>query len=314
MNFSRTLPLSIQSVKCRKRNLLSVFKNVTNNDQIQLYRQYFSISKNTSQSRNLKPLIEVRRYRYSFVYSRKPFSVTNSRSSSLNSNGNINALHMNDTPLNKSQADDLVLRLTEDERKFLLTALQEFDSNRIKAEYEGQLAAARWRSRFGRPSKLPTLGDVDPTGTYCHLSEDWLKKKYAEKVPDPTSQQLLKVGFYNAVPFVGFGFLDNFVMIVAGDYIDASLGSVVTISTMAAAALGNTISDVLGIGSAWYVELAASRIGLKPPNLSPIQLDMKPARRAANLGRAIGITVGCLLGMFPLLFISEKENPEKSKK
>lgn len=42
----------------------------------------------------------------------------------------------------------------------------------------GQLAATSWRSKFGRPSKLPTLGDVDPTGTYCHLTEDWLKKKY----------------------------------------------------------------------------------------------------------------------------------------
>lgn len=57
----------------------------------------------------------------------------------------------------------------------------------------------------------------------------------------------------------------------------------VTISTMAAAALGNTISDVMGIGSAWYVELAATKVGLRAPNLSPIQLDMKSARRAANL-------------------------------
>ena len=72
-------------------------------------------------------------------------------------------------------------------------------------------------------------------------------------------------------------------MYFQGDYIDETLGSLVTISTMAAAALGNTISDVMGIGSAWYVELAASKVGLKPPNLSPIQLDMKPARRAANL-------------------------------
>ena len=33
------------------------------------------------------------------------------------------------------------------------------------------------------------------------------------------------------------------------------------ISTMAAAALGNTISDMLGIGSAWYVESFADRLG-----------------------------------------------------
>lgn len=72
-------------------------------------------------------------------------------------------------------------------------------------------------------------------------------------------------------------------MFFKGDYIDETLGSMVTISTMAAAALGNTISDVMGIGSAWYVELAATKVGLRAPNLSPIQLDMKSARRAANL-------------------------------
>nr|CAD7258475.1 unnamed protein product [Timema shepardi] len=43
---------------------------------------------------------------------------------------------------------------------------------------EGQLAGTRWRSKFGRPSKLPHLGDVDPTGSYCPVPEDWLMRKY----------------------------------------------------------------------------------------------------------------------------------------
>jgi len=42
----------------------------------------------------------------------------------------------------------------------------------------GQLAGFKWRSKFGRPSKVPELGDVDPTGTYCPLPEEWLSKKY----------------------------------------------------------------------------------------------------------------------------------------
>ncbi|KAL0272119.1 UNVERIFIED_CONTAM: hypothetical protein PYX00_005211 [Menopon gallinae] len=248
------------------------------------------------------------RFRYSFIYSKKVFSVINSKLSTKgNCTKSMEDFDNGDTPLTKTQATELVLRLTEEERKFLLTALHEFESNQVKAEYEGQLAATRWRSKFGRPSKLPTVGDVDPTGSYCHLPEDWLKKKYAEQVPMPTAQQLIRVAVFNAVPFVGFGFLDNFIMIVAGDYIDETVGSMVTISTMAAAALGNTISDVMGIGSAWYVEMAASKIGLKAPNLSPIQLDMKPARRSANLGRAVGIIIGCLLGMTPLLFISKED-------
>lgn len=52
---------------------------------------------------------------------------------------------------------------------------------------------------------------------------------------------------------------------------------------MAAAALGNTFSDVIGIGSAFYVERFAERIGFKPPNLTPIQLDMPISRRASNM-------------------------------
>ena len=63
------------------------------------------------------------------------------------------------------------------------------------------------------------------------------------------------------------------------------LGSIMVLSTMAAAALGNTISDIMGIGSAWYVERMAARIGMQPPKLTPTQLDMPSSRRAANMVR-----------------------------
>lgn len=52
---------------------------------------------------------------------------------------------------------------------------------------------------------------------------------------------------------------------------------------MAAAAFGNTISDIIGIGSAFYVELLAQKIGFQPPKLTPIQLDLPKCRRAANM-------------------------------
>lgn len=83
---------------------------------------------------------------------------------------------------------------------------------------------------------------------------------------------------------------------------------------MAAAALGNTFSDVLGIGTAFYVERLANRIGYNPPKLSPMQLDMTCSRNAANLGRVLGVTIGCLLGMFPLFFMkSEKKDGATAK-
>ncbi|XP_066997916.2 uncharacterized protein [Anabrus simplex] len=186
-------------------------------------------------------------------------------------------------PLTKRQAQDLILRLTGEERSALLCALQEFQSEKMKAEYEGQLAGNRWRSKFGRPSKLPRLGDVDPTGSYCPVPEDWLLRKYAESVPPPTTKELWRVTLHNALPFIGFGFLDNFFMILFGDTIEMTMGTMMVISTMAAAALGNTISDVLGIGSAWYVERMAARVGVRPPALTPIQLDMSSSRVATNL-------------------------------
>ncbi|XP_058797887.1 uncharacterized protein LOC131668067 isoform X2 [Phymastichus coffea] len=213
--------------------------------------------------------------------------------------------------LTKQQAKDLAVRLTPDEREVLITALQECQSQKLKAEYVGQLAAFRWRSKFGRPSRVPSLGDVDPTGSYCKVPDDWLLRKY---VPSPSRQDLLRVSVANAIPFIGFGFLDNSIMIIAGDSIEATLGAFITLSTMAAAAFGNTISDILGIGSAYYVELFAQKIGFEQPKLTPLQLDLPKSRFAANMGRVIGVTVGCLLGMLPLLFLHCDPKDEKDEK
>ena len=52
---------------------------------------------------------------------------------------------------------------------------------------------------------------------------------------------------------------------------------------MAAAALGNTVSDLAGIGSAWYVENVAAKIGVKSPNLTIEQQEMKSTRFTANM-------------------------------
>jgi len=134
----------------------------------------------------------------------------------------------------------------------------------------------------------------------------------------PTAGELKQLAYHNSLPFIGFGFLDNFIMIVAGEYIDLTLGAKLGISTMAAAALGNTLSDMMGIGSAWYVESWAEKLGATPPDLSSEQLEMTSCRVANNLGRALGVVFGCLLGMFPLLFIdtslAEEENPSQEEK
>ncbi|XP_032571854.1 transmembrane protein 65 isoform X2 [Drosophila sechellia] len=139
------------------------------------------------------------------------------------------------------------------------------------------------------------------------LDADKEKKLYEiETAASPTAGQLYSIFFVNAVPFVAFGFLDNFIMIMAGEYIEYYLGHFITLSTMAAAGLGNTISDILGITMATYVENGCQILGLKQPNLTPAQFELKSSKRSSSYGRIVGITVGCLLGMCPLWFMDEK--------
>nr|XP_027220270.1 uncharacterized protein LOC113812563 isoform X1 [Penaeus vannamei] len=199
---------------------------------------------------------------------------------------------------------EFVSSLTEEQRVALLQEIHQAQATEVKRKAEEKLASWRWRSRFGRPASVHSLG-ADPTGTYCAIPQDWLQKKVEEKTKarPPNATELRQLAVFNALPFIGFGFLDNFIMILAGDYIDLTIGTTLGISTLAAAALGNTVSDLAGIGSAWYVENMATRTGMRPPDLSQEQLDMVSSRWCANVGRGIGVVLGCLMGMFPLLFL-----------
>ena len=69
----------------------------------------------------------------------------------------------------------------------------------------------------------------------------------AEVEAGPRPRQLAQLGLVAAIPFVGFGFADNAVMIICGDYIDQTFGIMFGLSTLAAAGLGNTVSDVIGV-------------------------------------------------------------------
>ncbi|KAL7030224.1 hypothetical protein ACKWTF_006581 [Chironomus riparius] len=198
--------------------------------------------------------------------------------------------------LTKDQAHDLVFRLNEEERATLLEQLEKFQLKEDKRKLE-------LGSKKITQKKLPNF-------IYTKLNHSSFPNKCVAATPKPKANDLLKLCLINSLPFVGFGFLDNFTMIIAGDYIEYSVGTVMTISTMAAAALGNTISDVLGIGSAVYVERIVEVIGIRPPDLTPIQMEMKSARRASNFGRVFGIVVGCLLGMIPLIFMKNKEEED----
>lgn len=180
-----------------------------------------------------------------------------------------------DTPFRRAHAQELIVRMSAAERSILLEELQSFEK----------------------------AGRENPDETVSSSTNDAHAR--------PSFSQLRGVATLNAIPFIGFGFLDNFIMIVAGDYLDLTIGVTLGISTMAAAALGNLISDVAGIGSAWYVESLSSKVGIKAPVLTPEQLSMSSTTWSIYLGRALGVSIGCLLGMFPLLFLPSQGKGSK---
>lgn len=56
-------------------------------------------------------------------------------------------------------------------------------------------------------------------------------------------------------------------------------------------------ADVAGVGLAHYVENIANNLGFHHPVLTKKQLESTRVRVTINLARAIGLTIGCLIGM-----------------
>lgn len=133
------------------------------------------------------------------------------------------------------------------------------------------------------------------------------------EVVKPTIQQLRIVAFRAAIPMVGFGFMDNLVMITAGDAIDAHFGHTLAISTMAAAGYGQCCSDVAGITCGGIVDATVTKLRLPTHGLSQSQLDLRITRMYSTLGACTGVLVGCLLGMSVLLFM-DTERVDRARK
>ncbi|KXZ56612.1 hypothetical protein GPECTOR_1g551 [Gonium pectorale] len=117
----------------------------------------------------------------------------------------------------------------------------------------------------------------------------------------PSSSALKMVFLASAIPFVAFGFLDNAIMLMAGEEIDHLLGIRLGLSTLASAGLGNAVADVIGVGAAKYIEQAVRWLPfVKEPKLSKFQQSLPSTQRAKLSGAMIGVLCGCLLGLSPL--------------
>ena len=126
----------------------------------------------------------------------------------------------------------------------------------------------------------------------------------AARVSPLTAATLARLALAVGVPYVGFGFVDNFVMLLAGDEIEAVFGARFGLSTLAAAGLGNLVSDVAGLGLADRVEAAAARTRWGAPvRLAPADEGRGSVRAARVAGSVVGVSVGCLLGLVPLVWL-----------
>ena len=112
---------------------------------------------------------------------------------------------------------------------------------------------------------------------------------------------------------VGFGIMDNLVMIQAGEAIDASFGVIFSLSTLTAAGFGQCFSDVAGVTCGGVVDSAVAKLNLPNHGLSALQQDLKISRVYRTAGGSVGVVIGCLLGMSCLLFM-DTDRADRAKK
>jgi len=120
----------------------------------------------------------------------------------------------------------------------------------------------------------------------------------------PPIQELWRYGLSQGVPMVGFGFVDNFFMISFGGAIDSFFGLYVT--TLVAAGLGNLCSNIIGLGAADRIESLSGKLGIPQARLSESQRAMSSVRVAGLTGIISGVTIGCLLGLLPAMYLPDK--------
>ena len=134
--------------------------------------------------------------------------------------------------------------------------------------------------------------------------------KAAEEASSKTANQSLAQSmlgaFVRVIPanFV-FGFIDNVIMVLVGESIDANIAQKLQWSTMAAAGLGNATSDIAGVLGAQSIDNALEKINLNVPEVAEKHEKSWAVKFAQIGGGAFGIAAGCVVGMFPLLFSSE---------
>ncbi|CAG9482565.1 unnamed protein product [Plasmodium vivax] len=136
------------------------------------------------------------------------------------------------------------------------------------------------------------------------LSERIKKKNEIKKV--------LNIIFCSSIPMIGFGFMDQFIMIRLGDIFDASIGVSFGISTLCAASFGQLCSDTFGIFFGYVLNYLLQTYKV----IQPAKFDVKNKvyQHCTLVGSVLGILLGCALGMLQLIFIDTTKSERLKKK
>jgi len=144
----------------------------------------------------------------------------------------------------------------------------------------------------------------------CNAGVAFAIKAESEKLEPlgPTTRQLWLHAMRAGIPMIGFGFIDNLVMITAGERIESSIGVTLGLTTLAAAGLGQIVSDISGICCGGTVDALVGKLlpNMPQARLTLAQKELTAARLAQTFGGCVGVTIGCLAGMSCLFFIDHE--------
>lgn len=161
----------------------------------------------------------------------------------------------------------------------------------------------RWCSRAQSTTRPPLGSSRLPGRTNVIKRKNSSTKVETETTEPPSRRQLFRVFSHAAVPMIGFGIMDQTVMIQAGNAIDCTIGVLFGLSTLSAAAIGQICSDASGVVFGGTVERLAKAAGLPSANLTPAQFKLPIVARVTWAGSFLGIILGCTIGLVNLLFI-----------
>lgn len=121
--------------------------------------------------------------------------------------------------------------------------------------------------------------------------------------PPVTPRQFRIIFLRAAIPMIGFGLMDQTIMLQAGNAIDCTIGVTFGLSTLTAAAFGQVCSDASGVLFGGTLETLASKAGLPKTGLTIHQRSLPSVKRVRLFGSLCGVFFGCSLGLLNLFFI-----------